>query len=213
VTAASGITEPAQLRGRKVAISSPTGSSTIQTQYVLSKLDGLDTRLQGGDITFQPTAPEVLVSVLNNGGVDAATNLNKPRYLLDDTQEYGPVVHVSQDVHKALGAYPVTTVLATYPEVERDRSADLTKLTTALRTSVDYARSHKQELAGEVGGANPGDVDYLNWWWSTTDPKYGSLTQQDVAEIKAFWTMANVVGQLADVPTFDTLRSAAAPTQ
>jgi ABC-type nitrate/sulfonate/bicarbonate transport system substrate-binding protein len=207
----SGVRDPGQLRGKKLAISSPTGSSTIQTQFVLSKKYGLDTKLQGGDLAFQTTAPEALVSLLSGGGVDATTNLNKPRYLLEHTPGFAPILHVSKSVHEILGAYPVTTVLTTYPEIERDRKDELTTLATALKASTDYAREHKPEVIAAVAGGNQADVDYLNWWATTSELRYGNLSTPDEAGINAFWTMANAVGQLNKIPSLAELKSVAAP--
>ncbi len=211
VPADSKIKNPEDLKGRTVAISAPTGSSTTQLRYVLDKGYGLQGKEQGGDVKLQVTPPDAMLSLMKQGALDAAVSLNRPRFLAETQDKQRPVLHVSKEATKLTGAAPVQTVLITYPAMEKSRADDLRKIVTAMRESTDYAREHKDEVAKAVANGNSADAAYLKWWWRTSDLRYGNLATQDEAGVKAFWTMAHDVGQLASVPRLDSFRSSAAP--
>lgn len=211
VASASDIKDPKGLKGKTVAISAPTGSSTIQLRYVLDKGYTLQAKEQGGDVRLQVTPPDATLSLMKQGALDAAVELNKPRYLAEHDEKQRPVLHVSKEAKELTGAAPVQTVLVTYPNLEKSRADDLRKVVKAMRESTAYARDHKQQVADSVAKGNADDTDYLTWWWSTSDLRYGSLDSEDEAGVKAFWTMANEVGQLPSVPQLGSFRSSAAP--
>ncbi|MFG2961528.1 ABC transporter substrate-binding protein [Streptomyces sp. NPDC048291] len=212
VASASDIKSPKDLKARTVAISAPTGSSTIQLRYVLDKAYGLQAKEQGADVRLQVTPPDSTLTLMSKGALDAAVELNRPRYLAEHDAHQRPVLHVSKEARALTGADPVQTVLVTYPDVEKSRAGELRKVVKAKGESTAYARNHKQQVADSVAGGNAGDADYLTWWWSTSDLRYGSLDTDDEAGVKAFWTMAHGVGQLASEPRLGTFRSSAAPT-
>jgi ABC-type nitrate/sulfonate/bicarbonate transport system substrate-binding protein len=208
----SEVKAPRDLKGRTIAISAPTGSSTIQLRYVLDKAYGLQAKEQNGQVKLQVTPPDATASLMKNGGLDAAVNLNRPRYIAEHQEHQRPVLHVSKEATELTGAAPVQTVLVTYPSLEKSRADDLGKLVRAVRESTDYARGHKVAVAKAVAGSTTADADYLAWWWAASDLRYGSLTAADQAGIKSFWTMAHGVGQITSVPDFKAFRSTVAPT-
>jgi ABC-type nitrate/sulfonate/bicarbonate transport system substrate-binding protein len=212
VPAGSKITNPAGLSGRTVAISAPTGSSTIQLRYVLLKAYGLQAKEQGGAVNLKVTPPDAALTLMKNGGLDAAVNLNRARYLAEQQGGQKPILHVSKKATELTGAAPVQTVLITYPSLEKSRTEDLRKVVNGIRESTDYARANKDAVAKAIARGNSTDATYLTWWWSTSDLRYGSLTANDVAGVKSFWSMAHGVGQLDSVPQFDSFKSSVAPS-
>lgn len=208
----SGIRNPEGLRGRTVAISAPTGSSTIELQYVLQKGHGLRSGEQGGDVKLQVTPPDATLSLMKQGALQAAVELNLPRYRAEHQGGSRAVLHVSEEAGKELGAAPVQTVLVTYPNLETSRAGDLAKVVKVLQQSSTYARDHKAAVAQAVANGNTGEAAYLSWWWSTSDLRFGSLTSNDAAGISGFWTMAHTLGRLTTVPRFQSFRSSAAPS-
>jgi len=212
VSAGSSIRYPQDMRGQTIAISSPTGSSTTELQYVLQKGYGLTSGEQSGDVKLQVTPPDATLGLMKQGAVHAAVELNLPRYLAEHQAGDQPILHVSKTAGEELGAAPVQTVLVTYPSVETSRAGDLAKVVKAMQESTAYADDHKAAVAQAVANGNSGTAAYLTWWWSTSDLRFGSLTSNDVAGISAFWTMAHALGQLSTVPRFNSFRSSAAPS-
>jgi ABC-type nitrate/sulfonate/bicarbonate transport system substrate-binding protein len=208
----SKVTAPRDIKGRTVAISAPSGSSTIQLRYVLDKAYGIQGKEQNGQVKLQVTPPDATAQLMKNGGLDAAVNLNRTRYVAEQQEKQRPVLHVSKEATKLTGAAPVQTVLVTYPSLEKSRADDLRKLVQAVRESTDYARSHKAQVAKAVAGSSTADAGYLTWWWATSDLRYGNLTATDQAGIKSLWTMAHDVDQISSVPDLKSFRSTAAPS-
>ncbi|MFI8793719.1 ABC transporter substrate-binding protein [Streptomyces sp. NPDC055105] len=207
----SAIKSPKDLKGRTVAISAPTGSSTTQLRYVLDKGYGLQAKEQGGHVKLQVTPPDATLSLMKKGALDAAVELNRPRYIAEHDEKQNAVLHVSKEAAELTGAAPVQTVLITYPELEKSRADELRKVVKAMQESTSYARDHKQQVADSVAKGNAADASYLTWWWSTADLRFGSLGSQDEAGVKAFWTMSQSVGHITSVPQMETFRSSAAP--
>ncbi len=207
----SKVTSPSGLKGRTVAISAASGSSTIQLRYVLDKGYGIQAKEQNGQVKLQVNPPDATAQLMKNGSLDAAVNLNLPRYVAEQRDKQRPVLHVSKKATELTGAAPVQTVLVTYPNLEKSRADDLRKLVKAVRESTDYARGHKEQVAKAVAGNSTSNAAYLAWWWTTSDLRYGNLTATDQAGIKSFWTMAHAVDQIGSVPDLTSFRPTAAP--
>jgi ABC-type nitrate/sulfonate/bicarbonate transport system substrate-binding protein len=212
VNAGSSIDSGTQLKGKRIAISSTQGSSSVLLQYVLSKKYAIDSRFTGGEVTYQVAPPDTTPALLKQGRVDAAVELNAPAFQLHQLGGFRVAVNLSQDAQELTGAFPLQTMLVADPATERAKTKALAALVTALRASTDYARAHKDDIASAISTSTRDVRPYLEYWWQTGDLRYGNLTSTDQAGINTAWQMAVAAGQLTAAPTFANVRSSAAPT-
>jgi NitT/TauT family transport system substrate-binding protein len=141
VRSSSDVRNAGELRGKRIAVSSTQGSSTVLLQYVLHKKYGLNSALTGGDVTYVVEPPDTTPELLGQGRVDAAVELNEPAYQLRQAGGFRIADNLTNDARGLVGAYPLQTVLVTYPAVEKSMRPALTELLAAIRASVAYARS------------------------------------------------------------------------
>ena len=211
VPADSAIRDGSDFKGSRIAVGSLGGSSTQELRFVLQENYGLDTSLEGGDVAFQPASPDSLFTLLKQGQFDGAVMLNRASYLAGKDPTLRIALEVSKEASAITHASATQTVLVTYPDVEDAKGDELADLNSVLAASVAYARDHKAEVAREVAKGDAATADYLQWWWQRADLRFGSLDDADIAGVEAFWTMAKTVGQIEEKPSFDDLRSSAAP--
>jgi len=207
----SAIRDGSDFKGARIAIGSLGGSSTQELRFVLQEDYGLDTSLKGGDVVLQPASPDSLFTLLKQGQFDGAVMLNRASYLAAKDPSLRIALEVSKKASAITHASATQTVLVTYPDVEHAKRDELADLNGVLAASVAYARDHKAEVAQAVAQGNAATADYLQWWWQHADLRFGSLDDADIAGVEAFWTMAKTVGQIKEKPSFDDLRSSAAP--
>ncbi|MFI6675974.1 ABC transporter substrate-binding protein [Kribbella sp. NPDC050470] len=207
----SAIRGGSDFKGARIAIGSLGGSSTQELRFVLQEDYGLDTSLKGGDVVLQPASPDSVFTLLKQGQFDGAVMLNRASYLAGKDPSLRVALEVSKEASAITHASATQTVLVTYPDVEDVKRDALAEVSSALAASVAYARDHKAEVAKEAAQGNAATADYLQWWWQHADLRFGSLVDADIAGVEAFWTMAETVGQIKDKPSFDDLRSSAAP--
>src|SRR5262249_30881990 len=148
--------------------------------------------------------------LLAQGRVDAAVELNAPAYQLRQMGGFRIADNLTNDARDLVGAYPLQTVLVTYPAVEKSKGTELNDLLAAMRASVTYARQHEQQVAAAISEGTQNVSGYLAYWWQTSALRYGYLAPADVSGVQAAWTMAVATGQLPNAPTFADVRSAAA---
>ena len=204
----SGITSPADLAGKTVVVPSFGGTFTLETRYVLHKGYGLDTSLQGGDISFIEAPPPTYGELLKSGEAAAAVLIHIPGYVMLNNPEFTMLTNVTQEFQQLSGGSSMNSVLATYPEVVAAKADALRELRVLLGDSLAYYKKNQAEVNKAVTEARGLPPGFLEWWWEVNNYPQGEVTQTAKDRIKAIWQAAQDIG---DVKAFPSVTEHVAP--
>jgi NitT/TauT family transport system substrate-binding protein len=138
----SGITRVEHLRGKKIGVSSMTGSPTIYAKRVLAD-NGIDIRMETSQVEFVVYAVSDLPLILSNGGVDAIA-MNEPTATIA-ANEYGYVTLLDSAVDEpyceqyCCVAYVSDRILKTNRDI-------VEKYTRAMQRASEYIQGNQGEI-------------------------------------------------------------------
>jgi NitT/TauT family transport system substrate-binding protein len=201
----SGITDFADLRGKRLGVEAVAATNTLQLRLALSKQAGLDVATEQGDITFVETPAAQMQQLLDAGDIDAM-------YL------YGPALFnvIEDDNYRGLGSpqeaygseYDTEILVSTLVSFENIIAAkgDAIEATTALlRESVEYALAHKDEIYPVIEKEYSLPAGYLDWALEYT-VAYPEMTDEELVDaLTTLYDGAAEIGALESVPDVGSL--------
>lgn len=205
VPAQSLITEPLQLRGRRVGIANTTATSTVLLRYALMEKYELTSDLGGGDVSLLVTPPDAIRGLFETGALAGAVNLHRSRYLLERQGGFRPIMNISRTISELTGADPVQVVLATYPGVAARKGDVLDRFNTVLLESGRYALDHISEVTEAISNGDESETDYVRWWLGTCSLSFGRPPEEIRRGVEAMWRMATALGIMESSPSYENL--------
>jgi NitT/TauT family transport system substrate-binding protein len=150
-----GIAAPADLKGKRVGVTSPSGAEYSLTVFLA--LYGLTVK----DVELVKLSPQQIVEAIGKGDIDAAITWDP---------------HVST-IETALGANGVSfqgdgldvyLLLVTRQDIAANGSKAVGKLLRALLLAEDWARQHPEAARGYIASRFKLDPAYVDSMWSRT---------------------------------------------
>lgn len=200
VDADAGVQAPGDLRGKTIAVASLGGTFTLETRYLLQEAYGLDTSLEGGDVTIIQAPAEQLATLLGNGDVDAVVLVHLGAFRLLADEEFRMLIRVTDEVRGLTGAPVMNSVLVTYPDVAAEKAGALGEVNRLLAASVAYFKANQDDVIEAVAAEQEVDPEFLRWWWERQDMLLGDLSTEMQERLLAVWEAAKAIGDIEGYP-------------
>lgn len=196
----SPIKSAADLKGKKLAVYSLGSAGVTLVRIALAEVYGYNVALKGGDIDFVEMPAPAMPAALASGRVDGATLIHAQAFKAMQGGEFRAVAQTAQDIHNKFGVRGVSAVLAGYGD-KLDAQKDVyLEFLRVLRASMEYARSHPDEVFTAVGKETGTSPEFFKAWFSRFSEFPVIVTSQDVKAIDMLWTQAIKLDLLQKAP-------------
>jgi len=196
----SPIKSIADLKGKRLAVYSLGSSGITLVRIALHDVYGLNVALKGGDLDFVEMPAPAMPAALATGKVDAAALIHAQAYKAMQTGEFRPIAQTAQDLNNKFHLRMVSAVLAGYGDKLKDNPAVYREFQRVLRASMEYARSHPDEVFPAVGKEFNIDPGFFKAWFTRFSDFPVVLSDQDVKAIDLLWEKAKSLGILKSYP-------------
>jgi NitT/TauT family transport system substrate-binding protein len=192
------------LKGKSIAMSSPSSANTTLTRIVLSKTYKMNVKLEGGDLQWLQLPTGATPAGLATGKVDSAILLHIQAIRALQGSEFRSVLSAAGEFYKMTGTEAVTAVQIGYPEriaAHPDAYAEFNRM---LKASRDYTLAHIDEVSKIVGGDKL-PAGFLKEWTEVIGDFPAVVTDDDVKSIRLNWEDSHELGLLDGVPDMKTV--------
>lgn len=201
---ASGIKNPSQLKGKKLATEALGATNFLQVRMVLNQKYGLNAALKGGDVELIEAPPTNIGAMLQQGQVDAAY-LNYATLLkLRDSKDLRVISNPQKEYQDAFKATPVVSVLVTFDEKIKAKGPSIQEALKLLRASHDYYRANRAEVEKAVAEKYKADLAFLTWWGDNYDFRIHWDSETETG-VRRLYDLAAESKEVPKVPNFDAL--------
>jgi NitT/TauT family transport system substrate-binding protein len=196
----SPIQKPEDLRGKKLAVYSVGSAGVTLIRIALAEVHGYNVALRGGDIEFVEMPAPAMPAALASGRVDAATLIHAQAYQAMQAGDFRPIAQTAQDISQKFGVRGVSAVLAGYGEKLEKDPALYQEFLRVLHASMEYARSHPDEVFPAVAKETNVQPDFFKAWFTRFTEFPVLISEQDVKAIEMLWSQAVKLGLLDKAP-------------
>lgn len=199
-TEQSGVKNPADLKGKKLAAEALGATNFMQVRLVLAEKYGLKTTLEGGDVSFVQVPPTNMGALLQRGEVDAAYINYEALYKLRGEPGLRVISNPQKEYSETFGAPPVVSSLVAFEPTIKSKASQLAEALKLLQMSHDYYRAHRAEVEQAVAERNNVDPGFLAWWGDNYD-FHIAITDEVQHGMTRLWELAVKAGELPTAPT------------
>ncbi len=200
VKADSEIKTGADLKGKRVAVTSIEASNVISLRMVLEDQFGVNPAPIGGDINWVEIPSSQFKAAIDSGEVDAVAFSNVLAYKMAQTGDYRSVVNGSAELDKMFGG-PLPTVVEIAYTDKIEANPDLYEAAAKLiQASAAYAVENPDEVYSAVAPEYEVTVDELQGYFSSYSVMPMALNDTDASVIQQYWKRAEKLGSLTDAP-------------
>jgi ABC-type nitrate/sulfonate/bicarbonate transport system substrate-binding protein len=194
----SDISSPEDLSGTKVGVTSFGSSTTMVTRILLDEKYDMDSALTGGDITWVEMDPAQLTTALERGQIDAVADTGFTAFRLGKDSQFRRILSNDSDWRELTGQ---ASVFAAYQALQSQVESNPTcyrNFQEMLAASVDYGRSHVEEISDAVAEETGLPADYVTFQWGGAYDYVGNLDPEWVQAGQALWDQAADHGEITD---------------
>lgn len=186
----SDVSEPGELKGKKIGVTSFGSSSTTVTRILLHEKFGLDTALQGGDVRFVELDPAQLATSLQRGQIDAVSDFSMTAWRLGNDSSYRRIMTSDPAWRELTDHNPVFAAYQALASQVKDNPTCYAKFQTMLSSSVDYAQTHIDELAATISKETKVPAEYITFQWGGAFDYIGGLDTEWTEAAQVMWDQA-----------------------
>jgi ABC-type nitrate/sulfonate/bicarbonate transport system substrate-binding protein len=194
----SDISTPDDLAGKKVGVTSFGSSTTMVTRILLDEAYGMDSALTGGDITWVEMDPAQLTTSLERGQIDAVADTGLTAFRLGQDPQFRRVLSNDAEWRELTGQ---ASVFAAYQALESQVASNTTcyeQFQDMLAASVEYGRSHIDDVAASVADETGLPADYVTFQWDGAYDYVGNLDPEWLAAGQTLWDQAAAHGEIQE---------------
>ena len=196
----SPIKSVADLKGKKLAVYSLGSAGITLVRIALHDVYGLNVSLKDGDLEFAEMPAPAMPAALATGKVDAATLIHAQAYKAMQTDEFVPIAQTAQDLTNKFHLRMVSAVLAGYGDKLKAKPDIYREFQRVLLASMEYAKSHPDEVFPAVGKEFKIDPGFFKVWFNSFSDFPVVLSDQDVKAIALLWDKAKELAILKKSP-------------
>lgn len=193
-----GVSAPGDLKGKKIGVTSFGSTSTMITRILLHERYGLDSALQGGDVSWVEMDPAQLTTALERGQIDAVSDFGYTAYRLGHDSQFRRIMMSDSEWRELTGH---NSVFAAYQALDRQVESGQTcyeQYQDMLGASVDYAQEHIDELATAISAKTGLPAEYITFQWSGAYDYVGSIEPEWLEAAQAMWDQAATEGDIPE---------------
>jgi hypothetical protein len=203
--AQSALTEPGELAGESIGVTSTTGVSTLATRYVLSEGYGLSIADGGGDVTLREAPSDSQATLLRTGEVAAAVPSAAATFAWTTNDEYRVLTHVAQEYTGLTDSPVVQSTLVVSGDLLAEQPSALLEVSRMLAAASAYESANRDQVIEAIAAGDTAVADQLGWWWQTHELRFGEITEDDLHTIGDVWAAAQDLGDIDSFPEPDSL--------
>ncbi len=196
----SPIKSVADLKGKRLAVYSLGSAGITLIRIALHDVYGLNVSLKDGDLTFVELPAPAMPAALATGKVDAATLIHAQAFNAMKDGDFRAIAQTAQDLTDKFKVRMVSAVIAGYGDKLKEKPAVYREFQRVLRASMEYAKSHPDEVFPAVGKEFKIDPEFFKAWFSRFSDFPVLLSDQDVKAIDILWSKSKELGILKDYP-------------
>lgn len=196
----SPIKTVADLKGKRLAVYSLGSAGVTLIRIALNETYGLNVSLKDGDLTFVELPAPAMPAALATDKVDAATLIHAQAFAAMKNGEFRAIAQTAKDLTDKFQVRMVSAVIAGYGEKLKEKPAVYREFQRVLRASMEYAKSHPEEVFPVVGKQFNIDPEFFKAWFSRFSDFPAVLSDQDVKAIDILWSKSKALGILKDHP-------------
>jgi len=189
-----------ELKGKKLAVYSLGSAGITLVRIALHDVYGLNVSLKGGDLDFVEMPSPAMPAALATGKVDAATLIHAQAYKAMQNGEFRVIAQTAQDLNEKLHLRMVSAVLAGYGDKLKDKPDLYREFQRVLYESMQYAKSHPDDVFPDVGKQFNIDPGFFKIWFSKFSDFPVVMSDQDVKAIGLLWEKAKELDILKSYP-------------
>lgn len=194
----SDISRPEDVAGKKVGVTSFGSSTTMVTRILLDEGYGMDSALTGGDITWVELDPAQLTTALERGQIDAVADTGLTAFRLSQDSQFRRILSNDSEWRGLTGEASVFAAYqALQTQVESNTSCYV-QFQDMLEASVDYGRTHIDDIAAAVADETGLPADYVTFQWAGAYDYVGNVKPEWLAAGQAFWDQAAAHGEIPE---------------
>lgn len=196
----SPIKTVADLKGKRLAVYSLGSAGITLIRIALNEAYGLNVSIKDGDLSFVELPAPAMPAALATDKVDAATLIHAQAFSAMKNGEFRAIAQTAKDLTDKFHVRMVSAVIAGYGEKLKEKPAVYREFQRVLRASMEYAKSHPDEVYPAVGKQFNIDPEFFDAWFSRFSDFPAVLSEQDVKAIDILWSKSKALGILKDYP-------------
>ena len=165
----------------------------------------LNVSLKGGDLSFVEMPAPAMPAALATGKVDAATLIHAQAFQAMKSGDFRPIAQTAEDLTNIFKVRMVSAVLAGYGEKLKAKPEIYREFQRVLHASMEYARSHPDEVFPAVGKETKNDPAYFRAWFEQYSDFPAAISQNDIDAMNKVWALSKELGILPDYPDAKTM--------
>lgn len=190
----------ADLKGKRIAVTSLEAQDVVSRRAVLSEKYGYNASAIGGDFTWVEIPSSQFEAALDSGRVEAVAFSNVLAYKIAKSDKYRSVLQGSKDLMGLYGG-PMPTVVEMGYKSKMDANPDLyIAAARLLRESALYAMEHQDEVFADVAPKYNMTAQDLKGWFVTYATMPFALSPTDKAVFEKAWESGYKLGVLKQLP-------------
>jgi NitT/TauT family transport system substrate-binding protein len=196
----SPIKSVADLKGKTLAVYSLGSAGITLVRIALHDAYHLNVSLKGGDLSFVEMPAPAMPAALATGKVDAATLIHAQAFQAMKSGDFRPIAQTAEDLTNIFKVRMVSAVLAGYGEKLKAKPEIYREFQRVLHASMEYARSHPDEVFPAVGKETKVDPEFFKAWFSRFSEFPVLLSDQDVKAVELLWEKSKELDILKGYP-------------
>jgi NitT/TauT family transport system substrate-binding protein len=196
----SPIKSVADLKGKRLAVYSLGSAGITLVRIALHDVYGLNVSLKDGDLTFVELPAPAMPAALATDKVDAATLIHAQAFNAMKNGDFRAIAQTAKDLTDKFKVRMVSAVIAGYGEKLKEKPAVYREFQRVLRASMEYAKSHPDEVFPAVGKEFKIDPEFFKAWFSRFSDFPVVLSDRDIKAIDILWSKSKELGILKAYP-------------
>ena len=205
VKTGSDITSPKDLKGKTFGSFGLRSTGHTLIRIALARKYGLNVALEGGDLKQIEIQAPNLPAALSTGQVDAAALINSQAYLGTKSGAFRSIAETARDNTEMFGIRFVSAINVAYPDRLAARQHEFQEFNRMFRESVNYAKTHREEVFSAVGKKYNLDAGFFNWWFDKAQDVPAYFSEEHARAIMKYFELSKEMGLLKSYPDIRSL--------
>lgn len=188
------------LKGKKIGVPSLGSAGFHALRMWMEEQYKVNADVASGDFQFLETPPSALITGLETGRFDAGTMMFSQAYRARGDKTYRSIATPARSMFELWGVQMVPSVNVGYPEKIAQRPEAYKEFNRMLRASVEYLKSHPDEVFAAVAAESKINPDFFKVIFSDYAEIPADITDGDVKAIDKLWDLAVKRGILQSKP-------------
>jgi ABC-type nitrate/sulfonate/bicarbonate transport system substrate-binding protein len=192
------------LKGQTIGVSGLGTNATAHLRAVLARKN-FAVSLENGSVQWVDLPSNTLPIAVSRDQISSAFIFHTPALKSLQSGDFQSILDVAKEYRTLFGSEPLTSVIVSYKSVMTSKGPAIREALRLLRSSAEYAQTHKDEVYGAVAAQSQLSVEDLKKVASEWYEVNFKLDVGDIKMIQSTWDIGRDVGMIKSFPPLDTL--------